>query len=301
MSTSNYFLWCCLLQLLMISCVNKVDNSLKYYKQEPPSLTPEIFAPGIISIDGRFEFGSVFSKDGTEFFFGVDTLGKAETRFSKLVGDQWTTPKTIISHDSFSRNDPFLSPNEQELYFISNQLENEEDTLNDINIWYVKKEQTGWSAPVNVGPNINSDKNEYYISFTDEGTMYFASNTAAKDIWDTNFDIYRSERINGVYQTPTKVSEAINTKSYEADVFIAPDESYIIFCSFRKEGLGQGDLYISFKNEDGTWTRAKNMGEPINTVFHEFCPFVTRDGKYLLYTSNKDIYWVDASIIEQYR
>jgi len=94
------------------------------------------------------------------------------------------------------------------------------------------------------------------------------------------------------------MDESINTKDYEADVFVAPDEPYIIFCSIRKEGYGQGDLYISFKDDDGKWTKAKNMGEIINTEGHELCPFVTKDGKYFFYTSNQKIYWVDASIID---
>lgn len=38
----------------------------------------------------------------------------------------------------------------------------------------------------------------------------------------------------------------------------------MIFCAVRKEGYGQGDLYISFKNESGTWSEAKNMGGQIN-------------------------------------
>ena len=87
----------------------------------------------------------------------------------------------------------------------------------------------------------------------------------------------------------------------EADVFIAPNESYMIFCSIREDGFGQGDLYISFKKDDNNWTTAKNMGATINTKYHELCPVVTRDGKYFFFTSNQDIYWVDAKVIEKYR
>ena len=84
-------------------------------------------------------------------------------------------------------------------------------------------------------------------------------------------------------------------------MFIAPDESYIIFCSARKSGFGRGDLYISFKDENGGWQEAQNMGKPINTEKHELCPFMTSDGRYLFYTSNQNIYWVDAAILETYR
>jgi hypothetical protein len=41
------------------------------------------------------------------------------------------------------------------------------------------------------------------------------------------------------------------------------------------------------------------MGDKINTKNHELCPFVSKDGKYLFYTSNQDIYWVSAEIINE--
>ncbi|WP_130736778.1 PD40 domain-containing protein [Flavobacterium sp. J27] len=58
-------------------------------------------------------------------------------------------------------------------------------------------------------------------------------------------------------------------------------------------------MQISFKDDIGNWSKAKNMGAIINTEGHELCPFVTKDGKYLFYTNNQDIYWVDATIISQ--
>lgn len=274
------------------------EESLLYLKQKPPGLQPEIFAPNIISKPSEYEFGSVFSKDGKEFFFGVDINGKSEIRYTRLEKGSWTTPETIISDSKFGFNDPFLSPDEYRLYYISDKALKEKGNGKDYDIWYSEKRPYGWSKPKNAGSAINSDANEYYISFTDSGTMYFSSNHNSEN---DNFDIYASKKINGEFQEPKKLSDAVNTKSYEADVFVAPDESYIIFCATRKEGLGRGDLYISFKNEDGSWATSKNMGASINTKGHELCPFVTKDGKYFFYTSNQDIYWVDASIINQYR
>ncbi len=284
-----------------IACKRETDDALKYIQQEPPSLIPEIFAPDFISKTNEHEFGSVFSKDGTEFYYGVDLAGKAEIRYTKLEKDSWSEPITIISHDVYSFNDPFLSPTEDRLYFISDRSLQDGAAKKDYDIWFATREKNGWSKPVNAGPNINTTANEYYISFTDKGAMFFSSNKTADDDNTYDFDIYVSQNVNHEFQAAAKLSESINTRQYEADVFVAPDESYVIFCASRDEGLGQGDLYISFKNEDGSWTKSKNMGKPVNSLYHELCPFVTRDGKYFFYTSNKDIYWVDARIIDQYR
>ena len=289
-----YFFW--FLLIPQISYSQKVDDHLKYLGQKPPSLNPELFAPGLISKKGEYEFGSVFNRDATEFLYGVAINGKEEIRYSKLVGKKWSKPKVILIHNQYGYNDPFLSPDENRLYFISRRALDGLGKSKDYDIWYVERNNNQWSDPINAGPNINSNGNEYYVSFTNDGTMYFSSNKKG-----SNFDIYASKYVKGEFQKAIQLSDSINTLAYEADVFIAPDESYIIFCATRKGGLGRGDLYISFKNTDGTWSKSVNMGDHINTKNHELCPFVSKDGKYLFYTSNQDIYWVSADILENYK
>jgi len=284
------------------ACTVKLTEKQSYLAQEPPTTTPKIFAKDLISKTDQSEFGSVFSKNGKEFFYGVDINGRTEIRYVQFKQGKWTPAITILSHEKYGYNDPFLSPDEQELYYISNQPLNGKGEPKDIDIWYSKRTEDGWSEPINAGPNINSAKEEYYISFTKEGKMYFSTNINAEEKRQGNFDIYTSERTNGAYQSKQKLGPAINTNAYEADVFIAPDESYMIFCANRRDvGLGRGDLYISFKDANGDWTPSVNMGSPINSEKHELCPFVTADGKYLFYTSNQDIYWVSTEVLNAFR
>lgn len=277
------------------------DNDMTYFGLRPPGLKPEIFAENIISKPDRHEFGSVFSEDGKEFFFGVDTDGIAEIWFSKLSDGVWTTPEVILEDLEYSFNDPMLSPNEDKLYFISDMPLTGNGNKKDYDIWYLERHGEAWSPPINIGSPINTAANEYYISFTHDGSMYFASNFSLERKDSRNYDIFRSSLVDGIFQSPTKLENSINTNFYEADAFVAPDESYIIFSSIRKDGYGQGDLYISFKDENGNWAAAKNMGSDINNEHHQLCPFVSRDGEYLFFTSNKEIYWVDAKVIEGYR
>ncbi len=282
---------------------SETDNSMNYFGQKPPLNKPEIFAPSIISKPNRYEFGCTFSKNGEEFYFGVDNNGIMEIHFSNLIDGVWSPQRKLFDSDSISYNDPMFSPNQKRLYFISNQSLDGEKTKEDIDIWYIERKSISskWSKPINLGLPINSLLNEYYASFTNNGTLYFASKDKTKDAPRYAFDIYRSEYKNGEFLKPEILPESINTNRYEADVFISPDESYMIFCSIRKNGNGRGDLYISFKDENGNWTEAINMGKSINTEKHELCPFVSADGKYLFYTSNQDIYWVSTNILESYR
>jgi len=278
-----------------------IDGSSLYFHQTPPQQVPEVFAPGVISLPDRGEFGSVFSADGMEFIFAVSDGKTAEIRSSRLVGDTWTEPQAIVSHERYSFMDPALTPDETQLYYISSQPLDGEGEPEDSDLWFSVRTEEGWGPPQNAGPVINSDRDDYYASFTDEGTLYFTTSRAAAEGEESNFDIHAAPQVDGEFQEPIRLGDSVNSKEYDGDVYVSPDESYLIFSTGRSEGLGQGDLYVSFRTEDGGWTEAKTMGPSINTEGQEYCPFVTRDGRYLFYTSNRDIYWVDASILDTYR
>lgn len=82
----------------------------------------------------------------------------------------------------------------------------------------------------------------------------------------------------------------------------------------REDGFGQADIYISFRDKDGHWLPAKNMGAQINTEHQESSPSVTPDGKYFFFTRGDweikedgstnyvgKKYWMDAKVIENLR
>lgn len=276
------------------------ESSL-YFHQTPPQQVPEIFAPGEISLPDRGEFASVFSADGTELIFGVSDGKKTEVRSTRWNGNTWTEPRAIVSHERYSYMDAFLSPDETQLYYISNQPLDGTGEPKDPDLWFSVRTEDGWGPPQHAGPVLNSGKGEYYVSFTDQGTLYFTTNRAAAEGNEINFDIHAAPKVDGEYQQPVRLGDSVNSPGYDGDVFVAPDESYLIFSSGRPDGLGEGDLYVSFRTANGEWTEANNMGPTINTEGQDYCPFVTRDGRYLFYSRNRDIYWVDASIIDTYR
>ena len=289
-----------LLTLTGSSALTLAQNDPKYFGQALPGVTPAVFAPGIISLPDQFEFGATFSANRDEFFYGVEANGKAETRAAKFENGKWSSAQKILVHPVYSFNDPFLSPDEQRLYFISDRSVTGEGDKKDYDIWYVHRERGKWSKPINAGPGINSSGNEYYISFTKSGKMYFSSNGRATDR-SKDYDIYSSEFKDGRFQTAVVAPAEVNTEHYEADVFVAPDESYVVFAANRPGGLGSGDLYVSFRKSDGSWTPSKSLGNSINTETDDFCPYVTPDGKILFYASRGDIYWVSAEVITRLR
>jgi Tol biopolymer transport system component len=275
-----------------------VPASAGYLGQKPPGPTPVVFAPGIVSQKEHYEYGSVFSRNGKEFFYAVIINSKPQIRCIRFEENAWTAPKTIIGSDLYEYNDPFLSPDDNRLYFISDRPADGQGKKKDFDIWYIERKGNSWSdVPVNAGPGINSAKNEYYMSFTNAGTMYFSSNGDSKPANEKDYDVRFSRNIKGKFQTSQKLTNGVNTEHYEADVFVSPDERFLIFCTERPDGQGQGDLYISFKSPTGEWQKAKSLGNIINTGAYEFCPFVTSDGKYFFFSRDGDIYWVEAKFL----
>ncbi len=271
-----------------------------YLGQKPPGTTPEIFAPGIVSTENN-EINSVFSPDGKEFFFARRNGNKLLMYFSRKVDGIWTKPKEFPYCEGTFNGDMNYSPDGKRLYYCSNRKT--DASLGDLDIWYSERTETGWAEPVNLGPPVNSSSSETYPVFTQNEGLYFGSN---REGTRGDKDVYYSRFIDGKYTQPIPLGDAINSEYGEGDTYVTFDESFMVINSWgRPDGHGRGNLYISFKLADGTWSKAKNMGERINTEYLEFCPMLSPDGKYLFFTShrrgNGDIYWVDARIIEAYK
>jgi len=267
----------------------------KYLGQIPPGTTPEIFAPGVISTTYG-EFASAFSPGGKEFYFCVnESSGRETMMFMRQENNQWNPPQAPLFISPLNDCDPFFSFDGNRLYFISTRKKKGRGGARDWDIWYVERSGESWSEPINIGPPVNSIMDEYYVSLTKDGTIYFASNRSGGL---GSFDIYRSRFVDGHYAEPQNLGAAINSKYLEHDPFIAPDESYIVFTSVdRPGGFGTGDLYISFRNKEGTWNEAENLGESFNTKSYDFCPMLSPDGKYFFFTRAGAIYWVRVEAI----
>jgi Tol biopolymer transport system component len=274
-----------------------------YLGQPPPGETPQIFAPGIVSTDGN-QVNSVFTPDGKEFYFSAFEPGSGYTIMVMNETDAgWSPPRVAPFSGEYSEVDMFITHDGGRFFFISKRpREKGSPRAKGYQIWVMEREGAVWSAPVHLGAVVNSGSRQLYPTASRDGTLYFNSDRGGYG----RGDFFRSRLVGGRYAGPENLGEAINTEYDETDLLIAPDESYVVFTSVgRPDGFGSGDLYVSFRANDGAWTQAVNMGEAINTESSEFCPMLSPDGGYFFFTSgrrgNDDIYWVDAAIIERYR
>jgi Tol biopolymer transport system component len=276
-----------------------VQHSVKgsYLGQKPPGMTPEVFAPGIISTSAP-EQCIAFAPGGRELYFVRKTGNIRKIFHMKEEKTGWTSPQIVSFSGKYDDAEFSLSPDGNKIAFISKRpLDGKGKPIRSWDIWIVGKTTNGWGEPEHPGSGVNTDKNEVFPSFFPNGDLYFSSDRGGE------YDIYVSRYVNGDYLNAEKVGGGINTEHGEWDQAITPDGSYMIFCSVgRSDSYGGSDLYISFRGEDGSWTRAKNMGEKMNSSRGVCCPSISPDGQYIFFESSKggdgDIYWVDARIIE---
>jgi len=148
--------------------------------------------------------------------------------------------------------------------------------------------------PINLGPNINTENEEYAPTLTaDEQTLIF---TRKKPRDDPSFfhlgyeyeDFYISFRDeDGQWGPAENLGPPINTQHNEGAQSISADGMHLYFTACnRPDGMGSCDIYYARRAGD-RWSEPVNLGPPINTPAWESQPSISPDGRTLYFTSNR--------------
>jgi Tol biopolymer transport system component len=278
-----------------------MDLSGPYLGQELPGMVPQMFVPEELQSNSEWWWHGAlaFTPDGEEFYLDiyvpVNNTG-IQIRFMEMINNVWTSPQPPSFTGSAIDASPSFTDNGNKVFFISTRPNG-----SAYGVWTSTRTPNGWSvpSPINI-PYTSSLQRGWRVSATTDETLYLRmrDNTI-----NTDMDIYLVRNINGVYSAPERLDDNINSSYMDLGAFIDPEENYIIFASDRPGGYGGTDLYISSKETDGSWKAAINMGEPVNSSAWEGSPFVSADGLYLFFNSDRhqqydhNPYWVNAQVI----
>ncbi len=253
------------------------------FKNPPKEAT--ILADGFLSTPIN-ERDFALSPDGTELYYTLSTpLSTFQTIVSskKDKNGNWSKPEVVSFGGLFSDLEPAFSTDGNKLYFASNRpLQGKEPK--DFDIWVVERRGSGWSDPTNLGTVVNSPSDEFYPSITKNGNLYF---TATYQEGVGREDIFMAPWSKDHFEKPVALDTAINSKGYEFNAFVDPDEQFILFTGYgRKDDASRGDLYMSVKDAKGQWLPAKNL-KFLNSTHLDYCPYVSPDKKKLFFTSER--------------
>jgi tetratricopeptide (TPR) repeat protein len=250
-----------------------------YIGQTPPGLEPRVFAPGVVSTRGATELACTFSADGREFYFQRSGVGVLVCR---LEEGGWTAPEIT----GIQGGEMFIWPGDDRMYLnvrVGKTKDPESEMLFGIGV--LERAGDFWGAPTFLVPGM-------FVTLADDGTLYTT-------VFEGGAFIGRYKLVDGKYSEAEIFGPEINTDHFDAHPCVARDESFLVFDSDRPGEFAFSELYVSFRGDNDSWSEAVNLGPAINSPGINQCPMLTPDGKYLLYNSHDDIYWVSTDAISR--
>ena len=280
---------------LIIGCNTQSD--FKFLGQTPPGDSAILFAPGLISLENRNESMITFSPDGKECYFTQHHKAWNWCLVKKVAfnGETWDT----LGKASFSNHYtmcPSISSDGKQIFFASGR-----DSAMSV-FQCLKTEQGNWTEPVKLDNEVNSDSYEYSCHLSNLGTMYVCS-------WRSGgvggCDGWRIPSKNGKFGKAENLG-TLNSTVGDCIWAPGPNEEFLVFQSRRPVtgnagGFFETDLFITFALPDGSWSEPQNLGPKINSSATDGFAWVSHDGKYLFFSSDRkgsfDIFWVSLDSV----
>jgi hypothetical protein len=256
-------------------------------------LGPAVLVPNV-NVAGANDAGQFVSHNGKEIWFwsgragghGDADLWRASR---KSTHDEWSTPVNVGAppNTESAEERPFVTRDGRTLFFDSfrpggingsqdiwmstltrdGHDDDEEDDEDDDVARY-----SDWSAPVNLGPVVNSPANDIEVAISKDGlSLYIASTRPGGS---GNFDLWVSQRatVDDPWGAPRNLGPTINTTGREQAPFLSADGHRLYFFSDRAGGFGGTDVYVSRrqdKRDDFGWESPENLGAGVNSASNE--------------------------------
>jgi len=289
----NYFLVLSVWVIVVMTSCNKTSTYEAIFSKYEHIDKPMLFIPELTLKENTYK--GCFSNDYSTFYFFRHNKPDQEdyrifqTTFSK---NQWTEPKEISFSDANSDLYPMVSTiNKNELFIISYRRTPADSSQKpNANFWFTTKAGSDWTKPF---PFTQADLIYNYNSqpsITTNGTIYFTSDTPD---WSKTLT-YKMEYKNGSYQNPSLFSPVNEFRTADTtrtifEICVSPDETYMVLTISEKRQNAK--LFLSSKIQNG-WTNPKYIGDIIKEDMSGNFPYITADGKFLIFTRNFSSFYI---------
>jgi len=270
--------------------------------QQPVPFEPKNLGPNVNSADPEY-YPCLTADDGTLIYTRrvkapeIQPWGMQEDFYvsRRDLEGNWkpSIPIPTVNTRHFNEGAGTLTPDGRFIVFTKCAIEDDSygGTLTgegSCDLFISRRVGDRWSVPQNLGTPVNSSHWETQPSMASDGrTIYYIRGSVARDgiksmdIWTTTM------ADDGSWSKPAKLGENINTPFQEESVQIHPDGHTLYFSSNGHPGFGGLDLFMSRKQEDGSWGPALNLGYPINTSADENSLLVDASGQVAYFASDR--------------
>lgn len=212
----------------------------------------------------------------------VFARSEAEFRNARILtaerrGRRWREPAPIsFSDPRFADTDPWLTPDGQTLYFVSDRPLPGRPDKRDLNIWRASHGSNGWSSPEPLGPEINSPGPELGPELH-SGVLYFSS---VRKGGRGGLDLFSARQTGSTFAPAAPIDGPFNSAESDSDFTLTADGK---LASFWRGNAG-GRIYVSRRTSTG-WSEPKSLGTDVNFGPFTFTPSFSRNGKRLRFAS----------------
>jgi Tol biopolymer transport system component len=289
--------------LLLVSLAPALTTSQAPQAAQVPDVSPQIFAPGVIS--GPSSDGSpAFTPDGNTLFFTRSATNWSiileSHRTSQSAADSWSEPTIASFSGAWNDQQPAMSPDGSHLLFVSTRPANPQQPSGPRGaaIWRVDRTAAGWSQPVRLPDTVNFCTRVFKPTIAGDGSVYFMAMEQGK-----KFRLFRSQYAAGTYQKaePLSFSDGTLGSTGDVDPEIAPDESFLLFSSDgrRPDDSAHEHLYIVFRqsasqsrSQSRSWSAVmpvRYTGDDLNGSSNDNESRLSPDRKTLFFSSDRSL------------
>lgn len=267
--------------------LHAMENPVPYDPQNPgPAINSEYaeYSPALTADEQTLIFTRRKPLKG--HWSGRDDYYREDFYISHFQDGRWqeaVNPGPPLNSDG-NEGAQTITADGRHMYFTAC---NRPEGVGRCDIYYAERIGGKWTKPSNMGRPVNSTAWDSQPSVSTDGqTLYFASsrsgNVGNTDIWKTTMDG------DGVWTEPVNLGSVINTPGRELSPFIHPDNNTLYFASDGHPGMGGLDIFVSRRQEDGSWGEPFNLGYPVNTHRDEFALIVGASGERAWFASEKE-------------
>lgn len=270
----------CVLATMIACSTNAAETATGFAGFMAPDNTPQVFAPGVISTDS-YEFAVTFTPDMSEMYLTRRTdPGPNQIVVAGITSEGIQAPVPASFSMKGGQFEPCIAPDGEAIYFGDGDK-----------IVVSRKVDGHWSTTEELPDEVNSGF-AMAICVDANGDFYFTGSDGLM--------VVRNEG-NGYHAAESVDPHFTRAAGGSAHGYIAPAGDCLVFDSQgRGDAKGRADLYVSFRAEGGGWTEPRNL-EALNSEGTEMCASVSPDGRFLFFSRDGDIWWVDAGVLELYR
>ncbi len=177
---------------------------------------------------------------------------------------------------------PVLTADNQQIIFTKRYGRGHDD---DEDLVISVKNKTGqWTNPISISEKINSTAREGACTISADGRYLIFTLCGTKTYG--RCDLFESKKVGDAWSVPVNLGPLVNGSSWDVQPSLSADGQELYFVSDRKGGIGGSDIWYSRKDSVGRWTKARNLGNVVNTKYDEISPFIHVNNINLYFSSN---------------